>query len=98
MVMVVADAVFEASRRAGGLNAPDEAAGDQHAERVVHRLERDRADLDPDGLGHGVGRDVGLPRHRPEDSQPLGGHLDTALPKEISRVSRHLVTIDQSLD
>ena len=31
MVVVVADAVFEARRRPGGLNAPDEAFGDQEA-------------------------------------------------------------------
>ena len=59
MVVVVADAIFETSRRPGGLNAPDEAFGDQEAEGVVDRLERDRADLGPDDLSHAVGRNVG---------------------------------------
>jgi hypothetical protein len=92
MVVVVADPILEASRRSRGLNAPDKALGNQHAEGVVHRLERDSTDLGPDGLGHRVRRDVGLTRDRPQDSQSLGGHLDTALTKELSRVSDHFVS------
>ena len=89
MMVVVSDAGLEASRRAGRLNAPDDAFTDQDAERVVHRLERDGPNLGPDGLGHGVGGDVGLTRDCPQDRQSLGRHLDTALPKEISRRSGH---------
>ena len=98
MVVVVADPILEASRRPGGLNAPDEAFGDQDAEGVVHRLERDGADLGPDGLGHAVGRDVGLTRDRPQDSQSLGRDLNTALPKEVSRVGGHGDRVDQIFD
>jgi hypothetical protein len=65
MVVVVADPILEASRCPGGLNAPEEAFGDQDAKGVVHRLEGDGADLCPDDLGHAVGRDVGLTRYRP---------------------------------
>jgi hypothetical protein len=92
MVMVVANSTLEPSSRPGGLNAPDEAFGDQHAEGVVHRLKRDGTDLSPDELGHDVGRDVGLPRDRPQDSQPLGGDLNTALAKELCRVGNHRPT------
>jgi hypothetical protein len=81
MVVVVADPILEASRRSGGLNAPDETLGDQDGERVVHRLQRDSTNLGPDGLGHGVSRDVGLTRHRVQDSQSLGRHLNTVLSK-----------------
>jgi len=35
MVVVVADAILESSRRTGRLNAPDELLGDQDTERVV---------------------------------------------------------------
>ena len=98
MVVVVADTILEASRRSGGLNAPDKAFGDQDAEGVVHRLERDGTDLGPNGLGHGVSRDVGLTRDRPQDSQSLSGDLDTALPKEVGRISEHAVRIDQLID
>ena len=98
MVVVVADPILEASRRSGGLNAPDEALGDQDAEGVVHRLERDGADLGPDGLGHAVGRDVGLTRDRPQDRQSLGGDLNAALTKEIGRVGGHAHRVDQILD
>ena len=86
MVVVVADPVLEASRRSGGLNAPDQALGDQDAEGVVHRLERDGTDLGPDSLSHGVGRDVGLARHRLQDRQSLGRDLDAVAPKQLSRI------------
>jgi hypothetical protein len=89
MVVVVADPILEASRRAGGLNAPDKSPGDQHAESVVHRLERNGADLGPDGLGHGVGRYVGLTRYSPQDTQSLRRYLDSALPKDVSRIVGH---------
>jgi hypothetical protein len=98
MVVVVADPILESGRRSGGPNAPDQALGDQNAEGVVHRLERDGTDLGPDDLGHGVGRDVGLTRYRPQDSQSLGRHLDAALPKEVGRVGGHSVRVDQFLD
>lgn len=88
MVVVVADTIFEAGRRTGRLDAPEDPFGDQQAERVVHRLQRDRADLGPDGLGNRVGGDVRLPRDGPQDSQPLGCDLNTELAKEIG-VIRH---------
>jgi hypothetical protein len=89
MVVVVADPVFEQRRRPGRLNAPDDALGDQEGERVVHGLKGDGANLDPDDLGHTVGRDVRLPRHRPENSQSLGGDLNTPLPKEVGGGAGH---------
>jgi hypothetical protein len=73
-------------------------SGDQDAEGVVHRLERDGTDLGPDGLGDGVGRDVGPTRDRPQDSQSLRCHLDTALTKAVSRVSGHADSIDRLFD
>ena len=90
MVVVVADAILEARRRPGGLNAPDQALGDQQAQGVVHRLQRDGADLGPDDLGHGVGRDVRLTRDRPQDRQSLGRDLDAAFTKESCRIGRHV--------
>ena len=60
MVVVVANAILEASGRPWRLNAPDEAFGHQQTQCVIHRLKRDGADLDSDDLGHAVGRDVGL--------------------------------------
>ena len=93
MVMIVADPILEASRRSGGLNAPDQPLGDQEAQGVVHRLQGDGADLGPDDLGHGVGRDVRLTRDRPQDRQPLGGDLNTPFTKEGGRIGDHLTTI-----
>jgi hypothetical protein len=98
MVVVVPDTILEARRRPGGLNAPYEPFGDEDTEGVVHRLKRDGADLGPDDVCHGVGRDVGLARYRAQDSQSLGRHLDAALPKEVGGVNGHAVRIDQSLD
>jgi hypothetical protein len=98
MMVVIADTIFEASRRAGGLNAPQKAFGDQDCESVVHRLKRDGADLGPDDLGHLVGRDMGLPRDRAQHSQSLGGHLNTAFTKQRCRVPRHGDSLDQILE
>ena len=87
MVMVVADAILEPSRGSRWLDAPDEPFGDQQAEGVVYRLQRDGADLGADGFCHAVGRDMRLARNGPQDSQSLGRDLDAALTKELSRVS-----------
>jgi hypothetical protein len=86
MVMVVADPIFEASRRSGRLYAPDQTLSHQDAEGVVDRLDRDGADLAPDGPGHRVRADVGLTCDRPKDGQSLGRHLDAASAKKVSRV------------
>jgi hypothetical protein len=88
-MMVVVDPTLEASRRAGGLNAPDQTLRDQNSKRVVHRLERDGPDLGPDDLRHAVGRDVGLRRHCPKDGQALGGDLNPETPKDIGRILGH---------
>ena len=88
--MVVADAILVASWRPGGLNAPEEAFGDQEAEGVVHRLERDGTNLGPDCLGDAVGRDMRLTGNRPQHRQSLGGYLNPALSKEFCRVRSHV--------
>ena len=98
MVVIVADAILEASRRPGGLNAPDESGGDQNAKGVVGRLERDGADFGTRDLRHAVGGDVGLPRDRPKDSQPLGCDLDAVLTKKVSWVGGHQVRLAEVLE
>lgn len=77
--MVVADAVLVASRRTGGLNAPQQAFVDQDAECVVDRLARDGADIVSGGLGDIVSGAVGAFRHGLEYGQPLRRHLHTML-------------------
>jgi len=89
MVVVVAYPILEASSRPGGLNAADQAFGNQNAERVVHRLKRNGADLGSDDVRHDVGRDVGLTGDRPQDSQSLGRDLNAALAQEVCGV-RHV--------
>ena len=98
MVVVVADPILVAGRRSGGLNTPDEAFGDQDAEGVVYRLERDRADLDPDERAHFVGRDVRATGHSAQDSQSLRRDLNAALTEKFCRVGRQASRIDQSFD
>ena len=90
VMVVVADAIFEASRRPGGLDSPDKPFGDQQGQTVVDRLQRDGPDLGPDGLGHGVGRDVRLTRNRPQHRQALGRHLDATFTEQGRRFGRHL--------
>ena len=98
MVVVVADPILEARRRAGGLNPPDQAFGDQNPEGVVHRLERDGTDFGPDDFGYAVSGDVGLTRDRPQDGQSLGRDLNAALTKELSGVGGHADSVDQLAD
>lgn len=98
MVMVVADPVLEASRRSGGLNAPEQAFGHQHAERVVHRLEGDRANLRSDDVGDTLRGDVGLSGDRSQHRQALRGDLNAALTKESGRVDGQALTVDRILE
>ena len=90
VMVVVADAIFEARRRSGGLDAPDQPFGDQQGQGVVDRLQRDGADLGPDGVGDGVGRDVRLIRNRPQHRQALGRHLNTTFTEQGRRFVCHL--------
>jgi hypothetical protein len=82
VVVIVADAIFEARGRAGRLDAPDQPLGYQQAQRIVDRLQGDGTDLGPDDLGDRIGRDVGLAGNRPQDGQPLGRHLNAPFAKQ----------------
>jgi hypothetical protein len=90
MVVIVADAILEARRRTGRLDAPNEAFIGQEGEGVIHRLERNRTDLGPGGHCHVVCRDVGLTRHRAPNRQSLRGDLNPALTKKFGQVPHHL--------
>lgn len=98
MVVVVADPIFKTSRRPGGLNAPNETFCGHQTERVIDRLERDRANLSSDSRGHAVSRGVRLRSDRPQHGQTLGRHLNSTLTKEVGWVSRHGARIDQLLE
>ena len=80
--MVVANPIFEAGRRSGWLNPPDQTLGDEKVQRVVHRLERDGTDLGPDDRGHRIGGDVRRSRDGPKDGQPLSRDLNPTLAKK----------------
>ena len=60
VVMVVADPRFESGRGSRWLNATDESLGNEDAERVIYRLQRDRADFASNRLRHRIGCDVRL--------------------------------------
>ena len=87
MVVVVTDAVLVAGSRPGRLDAPEQALVDQNAEGVVDALTRDRTNLGSDGLGNVVCRTVRSIGHRPQDGQPLGRDLYTALAEKIGLLS-----------
>ena len=93
MVVVVANASFEPRGRTGRLNAPEQPLGREDTERVIHRLDRDGADLGPDGVGDRIGSDVRLSGDGAQDGQPLGRHLNSALPEELSRIGCHGVIL-----
>jgi len=94
-MVVVADAVLEARGRPGGLNPPDEARARQDGKGVVHRLERDGADLGADDLQHAFGGNVRLTGDGPQDGQPLRRHVDAALPEKLSGVGTHRESLPQ---
>jgi len=79
MMVIVTDPRFEARRRPRRLDAPDDAFANQDAQRVVDRLERNRADLGPYRVGHAVRGDVRMTRHCPQHSQSLRRDLKTVL-------------------
>ncbi len=89
MMVVITDAILEASRRPGRLQSSEKSSCDQHAERVVHRLQRDRADLRPHHFGNPFRGDVGFTRDGSEHREPLCSHLDPMSTKEACRVGGH---------
>ena len=93
VMVVVADSILEAGRRAGRLDAADQAFGDQDVQRVVHRLEGNGPDLGADDLGHPIGRDVRLGGDRTEDRQALSGDLNAVRAQERRLVRVHIGTI-----
>ena len=86
MVMVVADTVLEASRRSRRLNATNQTLRDEQGQRVVDRLQRDGADFRAHDVGHGIGGDVWLRRHRAEHSQSLRRDLNATLTEKFGRL------------
>jgi len=96
VVVVVADAILEASRRPGRLDSPEETFGGQQSEGVVDRLQRDGADLRPHGLGDTISGDVGLARDGTQDRQSLRRHLNAMLTKKVSRIDGHTNRYDNS--
>jgi hypothetical protein len=63
------------------LNSSEEPLLDQNTEGVVDGLSRDGTDFNLGDLSHAIGRNVGLTRHRSQDSQALSRHLDAVLAK-----------------
>jgi hypothetical protein len=57
------------------------------------RLERDSSYLGTHGLGHGVGRHVGLTRDGPQDGQALAGDPVAVLTEQVGRVGGHTWTL-----
>jgi hypothetical protein len=98
MVMVVADAILESSRRTGRLNASNNATDDQDCQRVVHRLQRDGADFRSDNLGDRISGGMRLTRDGAQDRQALRRYLDSALSKQVRRVGDHIAILDQILE
>lgn len=81
VVMVVVDPILVPGWRPRRLDAPNQPLLGQGAERVVHRLTRDRADLGPHEFFDVVRRAVRPAGHRPQNGQTLSRHLDTMAAK-----------------
>ncbi len=97
-MVIVIDPVLVEGGRPGGLNTPDESLLGQHTECVVHRLTRDGSDLSFSDLGHTIGRDVRLPRNRPQHGQALSSDLDVVLAKKVGGAEGHAETLYENLE
>jgi len=94
VVVVVADPILVARRRASGLDPADDALLGQEAECVVDCLSGYGANLGAYILGDFVRRTMGPPRHRPQHGNTLGRDMDLMLPKEFGGVVGHGENID----
>lgn len=89
VVVIVADAVFEQSRGTSRLNAPDEPFVHQHTERIVNRLQGNRADLVADDFSHAVSCDVRLAGNRFQHRNALRGDVNATFAKQADGIWRH---------
>ena len=86
--MVVSDAVLVTGRRPSGLDASNDPLIGEGSKRVIHGLQRDRADLGPHGGVNVGGGAVRLLGHSAQDSQTLGRYLYSVPAQEGSFVDR----------
>ncbi len=87
--MVVVDSIFVTSGRSNRLDSSKKIVLDQHAEGVVHRLARDRANVRLREFGHLVRGCVGLFGDCAQYGDALGGRLNTAVSKLVKRTDTH---------
>ena len=87
VVMVVADAVFVASRGIGGLDAADDAFIREDVQDVIDRLAGNRAQFTAGARGQLVGRGVRMKGDRAENGQPLRRDGQVVLAKGGFRVA-----------
>lgn len=73
--MVVAHAIFVASQRPGGLNAPDKPLFHERPQCVVDSLPRNGADFGANFFGDFISRAMRPPRNGTHDRQSLCGDL-----------------------
>ena len=95
MVMIVADAILESRGGPRRLYTAEEPVIDEQRERVVDRLQRDRADLGSDAFGHAIRGDVRLTGYHAHDGEPLCGDVDATLAKERRVIALHRVSLNQ---
>jgi hypothetical protein len=81
MVVVVADFMFEARRRSGRLDSPEQTLVSQDTEGVVDGLTGNGADLVTYGVRDLVGGAVGQTVDRSQDRQSLCRDLEAVVPE-----------------
>ena len=94
VVVVVTDTIFEPGRGTCGLDAPQQTLVDEGAERVVHGLAGNRADVGTHDVGKRVGGRVRMPGDRAQDREALSGDLQAVLAEQLGgldrRIGRHV--------
>lgn len=97
MVVVVADPVLVKRWGAGGLNSSDQTLFGKEPKRVVDSLFGNGPDLGKNRFHDFIRPAMRILGNRPQDSQPLGGDLNSMLSKERGRI-QHVCTVYQFLD
>jgi hypothetical protein len=89
MVVIIAHAIFVASRGPGRLNPSDEPLLGKRPKRVIHSLPRNGSNLGANLHSHFVCRGVRPACQHLQHSHTLGSHLEPTVTQKFSGIMRH---------
>ena len=90
-MVIVTDSVLVASRRVRRLDASYQSFFSEGGENVVDCLSGDRADVFPHAFLDRIGCGMWLPRDSTQDGEPLRGHGEFVVTKELGRFCHQVI-------